>query len=98
MARKSRLPKASKTDQEYVKKFASRSVFDRLAEGQLEVVPADEIPESLAAIMGSRDGVWIPLSPRDLRRLLAASEQSGVAPGKLVAQWTRERLRSRHAG
>lgn len=97
MARKSRLPRASKADLEYIERFASRPVFDRLAEGQLEVVAPEDIPESLAVHMRPR-GVWVSLSTDDLRRLLAASERTGVAPDRLVAKWTRERLRSRTAG
>ena len=98
MGKKSKQPRASKADLEYLEKFASRPVFDWLAEGQLEVVSPDEIPKSLAAYMRPRRGVWIPLSTQDIRRLLEASEKTGVAPDKLIAKWTRDRLRSRTAG
>ena len=94
MPKKPVVRRATKAELEYIEKYASRSVFDRLAEGQLEVVPSGEIPPELAALMGAKpNGVWVPLSTQDLRRLEALSKKEGIAPEKLLSRWAHERLR-----
>ena len=93
MPKKPVVRRATKAELEYIEKYASRSVFDRLEEGQLELVPPDEIPPELAALMHAKpNGLWVQLSTRDLRRLKSLSKETGIAPGKLPSRWARERL------
>ena len=95
MPKKPMVRRATRAELDYIEKYASRSVFDRLAEGQLEFVPPEEIPPELAALMRAKpNGVWVQLSTSDLRRLAALSRKEGIAPEKLLSRWARERLRT----
>lgn len=99
MKRHRRVPRATRDELRYIEGYASRPAVDRLAEGQLEVVPPDEIPEVLRSYMEPQQpGVWVELSEEDLRRLLTLSKRKRQAPGKLLARWARERLHTQIRG
>ena len=70
MNRKRKPLRAIKAELEYIKEVESRSVEERLAAGELEIVPFGEIPDVLRSFMRKgRRGVWTELPERDLRRL-----------------------------
>ena len=99
MKRQRRVPRATRDELRYIEEYASRPAVDRLAEGQLEVVPTDEIPEVLRSYMEPQQpGIWVELKEEDLRRLLSLSKRKRQAPGKLLARWARERLHAQTRG
>jgi hypothetical protein len=95
MIKKSRLPRATSFEQEYIERFASRSVSDRLNEGQLEVVRTGGIPPLLRAYMNRASRtIGVMLGNSDLNLLRSLSRKLNQPPGKIIAKWTREKLRS----
>ena len=85
--------RATKEELQHIREVESRSVEERLAAGELEVVPPDEIPSVLRSLMESgEEGVWTELPKRDLKQLLELSKRTGRTPAQLLAQWAHEKL------
>ena len=95
MTKKHKLLRATKAEQTYISEFASRSAFDRIDEGQLEVVSSADIPPEIQAYMRRRkQTLGVRLNKNELNLLDELSRKLNQTPSLIIARWTREKLRS----
>jgi len=95
--KKAKRIRATKSELAYIRRVERASVSERLARGELEVVPPQDYPKPLKRHGAGHPGtLQIRVSPRVRKKLESLSAREGVSPDELARRWVEEAAR-RHA-